>query len=74
MNNDIFIESVYKSLGWQGGTIHQVINEIERLRTDLSCDRCINTPCKNQPEVWECRNCKRNNLYDYYIKFDYEDK
>ena len=29
---DSFSESVYESLGWQGGTIHQVIAEIKRLK------------------------------------------
>lgn len=61
---DVFIESVYNALGWQGGTIHQVVNEIKRLRADLSCDGCINNPSG----VLECKKCKRNNPYDYYIK------
>lgn len=26
------LSPVYKALGWQGGTIHQVVREIERLR------------------------------------------
>jgi len=29
----IFQDEVYKALGWQGGTIHQVIAEIKRLKT-----------------------------------------
>ena len=27
-----FQEAVYKALGWQGGTVHQVVKEIKRLR------------------------------------------
>ena len=30
--SNIFIKEVYKALGWQGGTIHQVIKEIKRLK------------------------------------------
>ena len=26
------LESIYKALGWQGGTIHQVVEEIKRLK------------------------------------------
>jgi len=31
------LQKVYEALGWQGGTIHQVITEIKRLRT-IECD------------------------------------
>jgi hypothetical protein len=30
--SNIFITEVYKALGWQGGTIHQVLEEIQRLK------------------------------------------
>jgi uncharacterized protein with PIN domain len=30
--SNIFQDEVYKALGWQGGTIHQVITEIKRLK------------------------------------------
>jgi len=29
-----FQDEVYKALGWQGGTIHQVVAEIKRLRVE----------------------------------------
>jgi hypothetical protein len=31
-NSSTFEEEVYKALGWQGGTIHQVVSEIKRLK------------------------------------------
>lgn len=31
-NASVFQDEVYKALGWQGGTIHQVITEIKRLK------------------------------------------
>lgn len=27
------MESIYKAMGWQGGTIHQIIAEIKRLQS-----------------------------------------
>ena len=64
------MERIYEALGWQGGTIHQVIDEIKRLKTvvDLSCDNCIHSATKNQVGTWECNDCIRNFHPDRYIK------
>lgn len=44
----IFQDEVYKALGWQGGTIHQVIAEINRLKeVDASYKIIIGTQEKN---------------------------
>jgi hypothetical protein len=63
------MEEIYKALGWQGGTIHQILNEIKRLKQlDLKCDGCID----DNPKIWNaetCPYCKRNiRPIDYYKK------
>lgn len=30
--SSVFVEEVYAALGWKGGTIHQVVDEIKRLK------------------------------------------
>jgi len=39
--DNVFIQEVYKALGWQGGTIHQVVKEIERLKSCESSYKAI---------------------------------
>ena len=35
-----YLKDLCEALGWQGGTIHQVVKEVARLRTDKRCVKC----------------------------------
>jgi hypothetical protein len=69
--NEILCKDLCEALGWQGGTIWQVIEEIKRLKKEenKSCDGC-RYDVKNG--IWyyqKCPNCKRNlNEKDLYEK------
>lgn len=71
------MEEIYKALGWQGGTIHQIIAEIKRLKEiDDKFNDAINCiGCKWSTEIsgyWnpkQCNYCIRNTHdFDYYEK------
>lgn len=60
-----------KALGWQGGTIYQVIEEIKRMRnynnSDLGCIGCKYNVAETN--VWhsdKCPDCARSEREDLY--------
>lgn len=67
------MEEIYKALGWQGGTIHQVIDEIKRLKAleDKSCKGCIYNV--EETGIWhasKCTFCIRETRDDKFKKRD----
>jgi len=76
---DVFMESVYEALGWQGGTVHQVVSELKRLKEidDKFNDatNCLGCKWSTRYDVsghWnpkQCNYCVRNtHEFDYYEK------
>lgn len=50
----MYFEEIVKALGWQGGTIHQVLSEIKRLK---EVEKSFKSDNRNEL----CEGCKKKN-------------
>ena len=79
--DNVFINATYSSLGWQGGTIHQVVNEIRILKErekvieqmveliikeSSICEPDINYKLKDVIDD-NCLNCSNINICKFII-------
>ena len=69
MEKQIFLNDAIKILGWQGGTIHQVLDEIKRLKKlDKNCIGCRYNSVETN--VWhpdKCPLCVREDRDDKFM-------
>lgn len=79
------MEQIYKALGWQGGTIHQIIDEIQRLKNIETCFkrehgvRVMWTDCTDREYISDYIFDTENEAEEYcescryeYDDYDYE--
>ena len=67
------MNEIYNALGWQGGTVHQIVREIENMKKEIDLHNVIRNGIKHMADNGEFKLRKESTAVNYNaIKIIYQ--